>query len=184
MKKHFIEDAHTKKHLIGVRTISQEWGEVIIGIITKIDESFITMNEIDKYGFFIGNTIIAIEDIIHIELKDRYQKRLQFIRDNSSTLNINSRVTIWKEGNALMNDFNHLMKKDQIVTFFLSEDDFVIGKIDKFDENYIIIKNIGREGDEDGISCYPINSIVGLRYDGVEEQKIKLLYENRTSFYL
>jgi len=47
-----------------------------------------------------------------------------------------------------------------------------------------MINNIGREGDDDGTSYYPIDKLIGLKYDGLEEQKIKLLYENRSKFYM
>jgi len=46
-----------------------------------------------------------------------------------------------------------------------------------------MFKNIGIEGDEDGFSYYPLDSLIGLRYNSIEEQKIEILYKNNTVFY-
>jgi hypothetical protein len=183
MIKNLLENAIKENTLIGIRTNSLDWGELIIGFIVKLEESYFTINEIDEYGLFIGNTIIAIEDVINIEINDRYQKRLKFIFDNSSTLKPNNRITIWKEALDLIPHINYLIENGKITTLYYDEDDYVTGVILKFDEDYLKIKNIGREGDEDGMSYYPIDKLIGLRYDGIEEQKIQLLYENRTTFY-
>jgi hypothetical protein len=183
MKKTLLENAFKEKSLIGIRTNSIEWDESIIGFIVGLEDSFFTINEIDEYGLFIGNTIIAIEDVVNIEIGDRYQIRLRFIYENSSKLKPNNRITIWKEGAELVSHFKTLIENKIITTLYFDEDYYVIGIILNFDGNSIMIKNIGSEGDDDGMSCYPISKIIGLRYDGIEEQKIKLLYENRASFY-
>jgi len=183
LKKSLLESAIKEKSLIGIRTNSLEWGESIIGFVVELDESYFTLNEIDEYGFLIGKTQIAIEDVINIEIDDRYQRRLMYIYNNSSTFNMNERITIWKEGKELIPHIKTLIEYKKIATYYLNEDDYVIGFALKYDKTYVMIKNIGSEGDEDGTSYYPIDKFVGLRYNGIEEQKIKLLYENRTSFY-
>lgn len=183
MKKTLLDKAFKEKSLIGIRTSSLAWGESIIGFIVELEESFFTINEIDEYGLLIGNTTIVIEDVANVVINDRYQRRLKYIHDNRSLLNPNNRVTIWKEGAELISSFKTLVKTQKITTFYFNEDDYVIGVILEFDESYLMIKNIGSEGDEDGLSCYPINKLVGLRYDGIEEQKIKLLFEASSEFY-
>jgi hypothetical protein len=183
MKKSLLESALNEKSLIGIRTNSEDWGESIIGFIIGLDDSYFTINEIDEYGFYIGSTIKEIESIVNIDIDDRYIKRLKFIHDHVSTFNINSRKTIWKEGSSLIPHFKNLIESKTIVTFYFNEEDYVTGTILKFDEDYVLINNIGREGDEDGISCQHINKLIGLRYNSLKEQKIKLLYENRSSFY-
>jgi len=183
MKKTLLENALKDKSLIGVRTSSLDWGESIIGFVTTLEESFFTINEIDEYGAFIGKTTMAIGDVINVEINDRYQKRLKFIHDNNSILKPNNRITIWKEGAELISYFKALIEDEKITTLYFDEDDYVIGVIIKYDEDCIMLKNISIEGDEDGTSCYHISKLIGLRYDGIEEQKIKLLYENRLKFY-
>ena len=183
MQQSFLKKALKDKSLIGIRTHSQDWGESIIGFIVKMDETSFLINEIDEYGSYIGTTSIEIEDVINIDVDDRYQKRLTFIHDNVLTFNINNRITVWKEGQMLIPYFNDLIENKTITTFYFNEDDYATGVVLKYDEAQIMINNIGSEGDEDGISCHYIDRLIGLRYNGLEEQKIKLLYENRALFY-
>lgn len=183
MKKEILEKAIKEKTLVGIRTNMLEWGESIIGFIVDLGESFFTINEIDENGFLIGNTQISIDDVINIDINDRYQRRMMFIYNNNSAFNINERVTIWKEGEELMPHIKILIEDKIIATLYLNENDYVTGFVLKYNKTYVIIQNIGNEGDEDGTSYYPIDKLIGMRYNGIEEQKIKLLYENRTSFY-
>jgi hypothetical protein len=183
MRRSFLETAYKEKSLIGFRTISLEWDESIIGFVIDLDESYVTVDEIDEYGFHIGNTIFTLEDIVDVEINDRYQKRLKFIYENNSIFNPINQCTIWKEGPGLVPHFNFLFENKKITTLYFDEANYVTGVLLKFNENYFTINNIGSEGDEDGISCHPIEKLIGLRYDGLEEQKIKLLYENRADFY-
>lgn len=170
------------KFLIGVRTTTLEWDEVIIGFIESIDDSYFTLKEIDEYGKFIGNTILSFDDIVHLEYSDRYQRRLNFIYENGMNLNPDNRTTIWKKQDALLPYFELTKKRQNIVTLYLDEDNYSTGKIIDYDEESIFIHMIGSDGNEDGFSCYRIENIIGLRYDGIEEQKIELLYKNRDKF--
>ncbi len=182
MIKAILEKTIQNKSIIGIRTISQEVGESIIGFIVKFDESSFTINEIDEFGFFIGYTIIEIENIINIDVNDRYLRRLMFIHNNSKNFNINERITVWKEGFKLLPLLKEIKKDKKITTFYFNEDEYVVGYILRIEYEQIEVNNIGREGDEDGISYHFINNLIGLRFDSLEEQKIKLLYENRAMF--
>jgi hypothetical protein len=182
MKDSIFKNAFNNKSLIGIRTHSQEWGKSIIGFIVKLDDYSFTINEIDEYGYYIGHTTIKVEEVINIDIDDRYQRRLKFIHDHISIFNINNRITIWEEGSKLLPYFNELKERKTMITFYLNEDAYLTGSILNYDKNEILINNVGREGDEDGISCHYINDLIGLRYNSLEEQKITLLYENQSQF--
>ncbi len=183
MQSKILNDAWKAKSLIGIRTKAEDWNESVIGFITELNDLSLTINEVDKNGFLSGMTVILLDNIISLDLDDRYQKRLEFIHGNCKTLKLNEQITIWKEGPELTDHFNSLIESKKIATFYFDEDSFVFGIVLSFDLDYILIKNIGIEGDEDGTSCHLINKIIGLKYDGVEEQKIKMLYESRNIFY-
>lgn len=183
MIKSILQQALKEKTLIGVRTSLEDWDEVIIGFLVHLDESFLTINEIDENGYLSGNTIIKIDSIISLDYNDRYQKRLKCIYEKHSTFKPNEQITIWKEGSELIIHFKNLIESKKIATFYFDEENYVLGTLIKYDQEFIQIKNIGREGDEDGISCLHIDKLIGIKYDGIEEQKIKTLYENRALFY-
>ncbi len=183
MKRSVIESTYKNKSLIGIRTNMIEWDETIIGFISDLGESYLTIDEIDEYGLGIGSTHIALDDVISIEIDDRYQKRLLHLQKNSSKLEVKRRTTIWKEGEELILHFQELIKSKCIITFYFDEDNYIIGLLTKYDDTYIEVKNIGDEGDEDGVSYHPINKLIGVRYNSIQEQKIGVLHDNRANFY-
>jgi len=177
-----LERIFNEKKLIGLKTNMIENDESIIGFLTDVSEISIKINEIDEYGFFIGNTIIEINDIVSIEMDDRYQMRLKFIHDNYNQLRPNDRITVWQEGYKLIPYFNEILSNKHLTTFYLGNDNYVTGFLSKINDTQIEINNIGGEGDEDGVSYHLIQNLTGLRFNGLEEQKIKLLYDNRKLF--
>lgn len=170
-----LENALKERSLVGIRTQAQDWDESIIGFIIKKEESSIVVKEIDEYGKLIGNTSIEILEIIAIDVKDRYQIRLAYIHENETFLNADSRVTIWKSGSSLINQLAELLKSKEITTFYFDEDNYAIGIVLDYDERYLKINSIGSDGLDDGISYHLIDDLSGLKFNGLEEQKIKLL---------
>lgn len=185
MISRILEKSLKETTLVGVRTTSLNWDEVIVGFVKSIDDFYVTIKEIDKYGMFIGNTTLSIDSIVHIEYNDDYQNRLYFIHKNNSNFHVEKRITIWKKDKELISCFKLIKGKKNITTFYLEEDDsYVTGKIIDFDEKYLLIQNIGSNGSDDGYSCYSVKDIIGIRYDSIEEQKIELLYNNRDKLSL
>ncbi|NLI36334.1 MAG: hypothetical protein GX416_07480 [Bacteroidales bacterium] len=173
-----LKNALSAKALIGFRTKDLEWGETIIGYITEINQDDFTVNEIDEFGMFIGKTTFNIEDVLHIEYNDIYQKGLEFIVKKGVSLNIDNRITIWNDSYKLNTHFQYLKEKQILTTFFLSEDDYVIGFVHDFNQECIIINAVTKDGMFDGFSCYKTTNFIGIRYNGLFEQKIKLLFDN------
>jgi len=178
MKQNVLKKAFEEKTLIGMRTNREEWDETIIGFITELDELSLTISEVDKYGFDIGQTQIEIDDIIHIDVDDPYQRRLSYIINNRFVFDRSKTKTLWRKGEALLSCIHPLIEEKKIVTLYLEEDEYITGIILEYERPYIMVRCIGRDGREDGVSYYPIDNLTGARYDGLEEQKIKLLYEN------
>jgi hypothetical protein len=178
-----LESAIRDGILIGLRTDDQESDESIIGFGTELKESMLTLNEVDEYGSLIGKTVIHINSIISIDLRDRYQERLQFIHDQKSNFDPNKRVTQWGSGSELITSLGFLTEEKIISTFFFENDEYSVGYLESYNSETFLINNIGLEGDDDGTSCYLIDRLVGIRYNGLEEQKIKLLHDHRRKFY-
>ena len=177
-----LEKALNDHSLIGIRTEAQEWDELIIGFITEKEKTSIIINEIDEYGKNIGNTSIEIDEILSIDVNDRYQQRLAFLHKNSNLLNSNDHVTIWKRGNSLLKYLSNLIENKEIVTLYFDDEEYVMGTIIKFDEKYVVIGNLSSEGVNDGVSYHLVVNLSGIRYKGVPEQKVQLLLNNKHLF--
>lgn len=183
MIKDILKKTKEKKDLIGIRINEDNWDEVLIGFIEQINASTIILNEIDENGISTGYTTIPMDCILRIDLDDRYQKRLKFIYDNRKNLDSKNQVTILNNSKELIKNIDGLINRKSICTLYFDEDQYVTGIILKKDSHYLLVNNVGDQGDDEGISYYRINNLVGLKYNGIDEQKIALLQKNWKSFY-
>ena len=117
-----LKEKFTEKSLIGVRTIHQEWDEVIIGFIQKINETNLVIDEIDEFGASLGETTIDISEILSVEFDDQYQKKLKALVDSSVNFKADQQVTIWKKGIDLISVLEELIHEGKITTLFFDED--------------------------------------------------------------
>ena len=173
-----LKDKLVEKSLIGIRTFYQEWDEVIIGFIRSIEGNNLILVEIDEYGKTLGETIIEIADILSIEFDDKYQKKLKSIQENSDLFDSINQVTIWNKAKQLKIVILEWIKKDIIATLFFDEDFFITGKILEYQDNYLLVNNITSSGEDDGYSIHLVDKLIGIRYNGKEELKIRFLLEN------
>jgi len=183
MITNFLEQAFKQKKLISITTKSIEWDESIIGYVTETGNAYFTMNEINAEGDFIGKTVFSIDEVLCVQPDDFYLREIQIIHQNRDVFNPDLRVTVWKKGKDLLSYFKKIKNENKITRFFFEDDNYVIGIVLDYNDDFFVIKNIGENGLEEGISCYKLNdSLIGLRYDGLAEQKIKLLYKKENKY--
>jgi hypothetical protein len=174
-----LKEKLEEKSLIGIRTIHQEWDEVIIGFMKSMDVNNLILEEIDEYGKSLGETMIDIAAILSIEYDDVYQKRLKSIVDSSVLFESKNQVTIWNNAKELKNVILELIEKGIVATLFFDEDFFVTGKLIECNDMYVQVNNISSAGDDDGYSIHLMDKLIGIRYNGKEEQKINFLVEKK-----
>jgi len=177
MIHNILKTAFEQKKLVDINIYELEDEDSIIGYITEINDKSFKIKEIDKFGYFDGNTIYSVDKIKNISLNNWYLNGLQIIINNVNKLNQDNRVSIHKNGKELISHFKNLKEKEIMTMLFFKKDDYELGIILDFDENYLLFKDIGQDGIELGITCYCIDDIIGLRYNGLGEQKTKLLYD-------
>ncbi len=177
MIKEIFEKAILSNKLIGVRTFQEDWEEVIIGYVKKIDEIELILAEVDKQGVIIGNILINVEDIINVDYDDRYQRKLEFF-NKLELLNFeNKQLTILKNGQLLVNYFQELIEGKYVVQFYFDDNHYETGVLQKYDEKYFFCKNIGNNGEYEGFSIFAIENLTGIKYNGIEQYKLKLLFD-------
>ena len=170
-------DAYKHKKLADINIYGEE--DSIIGYITNIDEEHFTIEEIDKYGNTDGSTTYAITKIANLSLDNWYLDSLQIIIHNRDKLKEEKRITIYKEGKELLSEIEYLKVNEIMVILFFEEDQYELGFVLDYDENFIQLKDVGQDGCVLGITCYQLNEVVGLRYHGLGEQKTRILYDTK-----
>jgi len=179
MIQNLLKNAYEQKKLVDINIYEPEDEDSIIGYITEVDDVYFTIKEINKFGNADGISIYPVEKIKNISLDNWYLRNLQVIINTNSKLNQDNRVTIYKNGKELNPYFRNLKENKIMTMLFFKEDDYELGIILDYDENFISFKDIGQDGVELGITCYRLNDITGLRYNGLGEQKTQILYEKR-----
>lgn len=168
-------DAYKHKKIADINVYGEE--DSIIGYVTNIDEEHFTVEEVDKFGNTNGSTTYAIAKIANLSLDNWYLRSLQIIICNRDKLNEEKRITIHKDGKKLLSEIEYLKVNEIIVMLFFEEDQYELGFILDYDENFILLKDVGQDGCVLGITCYQLNEVVGLRYNGLGEQKTRMLYD-------
>jgi len=179
-----LESAAESHNLIGVRLENHAWDEYLVGTVLSADYQSIKLQEIDENGLNKKIIDIVINDIKGIDFMDRYLIRLEFLMKSKKSTKTKRGIKISNTNDVILaNQLSNLIEKRIIITLFLSNESFVVGIPLSFDSRFIIIKNIGTEGDEDGISCHLKNGITHIRYNSDFENRIRSLYDNSSLFY-
>jgi hypothetical protein len=181
MIQNILKNAFKKKILIDIVMNENEDEESIIGYIVEVDKDYFTINEVDKNGHSNGNTIYNISEIKTISTNNWYLKNLKILIENNNSFNKNLRTTIWKKGKCIIPHFSSIKESQIITMFFFENDDFEIGILLDYYNDYFTLKNIGQDGREYGITTYRMENIIGLQYNGLGEQKTKILYDKKYS---
>ena len=175
MLKQFLKNAQEQQKLVDINIYDDE--ESIIGYITDVNDNYFTIKEIDKFGYSTGNTVYKIDSIKDLSSDNWYLQCLKIIIDYNNNFSQDNRVTIYKKGKELISHFNYLKENEIITVLFFDEDNYELGLILDFDKDFILLKDIGQDGSELGTTCYRINEMTGLKYNGLGEQKTRILYE-------
>lgn len=177
MIKDLLNQASLNLKMIGIRTSYEDWNEVLIGYVQEINESSLTIEEIDKQGLSIGFLTINLDAIINLDYDDKYQRKLEFLNKLSHLSYENKQLTILKRGEELISYFQELINEKYVTQFYFEDNHYEIGILQKYDDKYILCLNIGNNGENEGLSCFAIENLTGIKYKGIEQHKIKLLYD-------
>lgn len=169
--------AFKQNELIGIRTYDMEYDEAIIGYVLQISDEFFSIRELNENIIWTGKRIIYFDEVMEVFFKDIYQEGLKILLDKMDTIKTDLQISVKARGKRLSTHLNQLLNKNEITTFYFIDEHYTTGILEKMDDNYLYIRNIGSGGNEDGWSCCRIKDLTGFRHNGVEEQRIKILYD-------
>lgn len=175
MRLEVINKAYKEHQIIGLRTKKLKWGETNIGYITEINETSFIINEVDIYGVFIGYTEILLDDVIDITINDQYQNNLEKLIAHNTSYDSNKTITIWKKGDTLIPYLSDFVGKDKEVVTLLTAEGELTGIVLNVEEGYVELSYIEDNCRLNGRTYQSIQSLIGLTYNGIIEQRIKFL---------
>lgn len=117
----------------------------IVGYIEEFDDKYIKVKKISKYGFNDGYIIFKIDDILRITYESNYLKNIEKLiiennKDNILKSKIFENFELKIEDIDIYLEFlKECYKKNYECEFNLLDDDYVIGKILKIENEAIFV---------------------------------------------
>lgn len=179
MKKNLLKEAMLQHKLIAFRTEREKWGESIIGYIVELTDNNITVNEIDEIGSFNGFSTFKLDSIVDIVMDDKTLRCLTSLNTYNKQIFANTTSTIWGIGDEIKNHIFQMKQRNELFTLFVEDDETsVIGFVNDFDDNSVLIDMVDNYGEKNGKILIPYEIITGVRCKSAEDQARLILYNH------
>jgi hypothetical protein len=176
-----LEKSKTTKQLISLHCYGDD-GKFFCGYVQHYDETNIVFNHYTKFGKLDGIVIESISNIEQIEYENEYLNCIQYLIDNTETLNgdrfppiVTSSADNWCA--TLLEEY--VGRKDCIFSLKVSGDNFATGFILWCDNEYVAINKLDYIGNLEGKCIYKIEDISSVRINDLEDMRSLRLYEWR-----
>ena len=175
--KNLLEEAKQSQNLLAFSIHTQaSRNDFFVGRVISYTHEILTIEPIDKNGLTNGIEIFRIDGIYHVEIRSQYLERLDKINASQYYAVDKEIVNITSVVEAL----NFIFKKKILSTFHFGEDFELRGIInlfdsDKFDNPMILLRSFDEYGKYDGESCFYIDNITSISFEGRSERYITSL---------
>jgi len=176
-----INSAKLHKSLVSIYTDKDETNTFSVGyIIDQIDEGLI-LHAIDTNGFDDGLMFMCLSDIYLMEIGTTYLENLKIVNNENPKYNdFNSFILKRNHDKSLIADFlDKCLSDKKLITVSLYFGKGLTGFINRISDDQIILDNITLEGENDGIVCIKIEEINRIYFDGIDQRRISILYNNK-----
>ena len=176
MKTKILKLSKTKKN-ISLYLNPHDTSKFIFGHIISANDMHFVMCLVDSYGNYDGILVKEIDEIIRIELDDKYAKKIEkLIRDKGIY-----EIDLCLNGDDIIKEvLDVIQNANKIVSIEIlhSGASDVIGFVDDVTDDICTIRQINSYGEEDGKTHIILNNITELSFDSVEENTILKLWNS------
>jgi hypothetical protein len=177
--KEIFQESKEKKKIINIRTYDNEDDSFYCGYILDYNDVVVQIKHFSEYGNDDGISIQKIDNIGNIEFEEDYSAAIQYLIQNNTDLD-KSNIPDFKY------DFSDNWRY-KILSLFLVQKIIIVienyklekicGFVHKLTENELILKPIGKLGEDEGYSLYKLSDINSIQPDDLECRKRLLLYK-------
>jgi len=174
-----LQESKEKKKIINIRNYDSNDDSFYCGYVIDFNDEIIQIKHFSIYGKDDGISIQKIENIANIEFDEDYSAAIQYLVQNNINLD---KSNISDCNFDFLNNwrFNILSKFLDYKIIILIEDyklEKICGFVHKLTESELIIKPIGKLGEDEGFSLYKLSDINSIQPDDLECRKRLLLYK-------
>ncbi|MEM8524626.1 MAG: hypothetical protein AAGG68_08275 [Bacteroidota bacterium] len=176
-----LEKSQKEKSIIGIWVYGDDEG-FWSGYVKSFTEEIVVLQHFTKYGKPDGLIIEKIENIESIDFEDDYVRAMEYLVQNSSKLgqDITTNITI-SSPKTWQKDIlkQQLGKVDQVVKIQVNSDSVYTGLVEDCDEENVVLRILGQEGEDKGKALFRIQDISSIRNNDMDSRKRLLLYNWR-----
>lgn len=172
MNKYYL-NFKKNKELICVYSDETDTESFAAGYVVGVSDDDIILYHLTPIGNYDGYLLLSINNIFLTEYNTKYSKKLNYISENLSNQNLhyfddeNLKSCLLKYAYD-----NTLIVEVQLINSGLND---VVGKVNSFNKETVIIDKYTEYGEKDGQAVFNILDITRLSCDNEEERIIKYI---------
>jgi hypothetical protein len=178
MLKEVLKNAKDNNRFIGIWVYGDSDG-FWSGYVQDFNDEFVIIKHFTKFGKYDGIIIEKIENIESIDFEDDYSEGMEYIIANNQLLEKEEETEVviidfeqWQY-NVLLPLLNDMSK---VVKIQISKDNYYNGFVKEISKDFLILKVIGSNGEDNGNTIYKIDDITSIRINDIESRKRLMLY--------
>jgi hypothetical protein len=179
MLKEVLKNAKDNNRFIGIWVYGDSEG-FWSGYVQDFNDDFVIIKHYTKFGKYDGIIVEKIENIESIDFEDDYSEVMEYIIANSQLLEKEEPIEVqildlenWQHETLfpLLNDHT------KIVKIQLNKENHYNGLVKEINKEFIVLKVIGANGEDNGMTIYKLDDITNVRINDIECRKRLLLYD-------
>lgn len=179
MLKEILRAAKENNRFIGIWIYGENDG-FWSGYVHDFTDEFVVIKHYTKFGIYDGLIVERIDNIESIDFEDDYSEGMEYIIANSNLLEKETEIEVqiheienWQY--EILSPY--ILNENVMVKLQIARDNTYTGFVKEIDKEFIVLKNIGSNGEDHGKSIYKITDISSVRLNDLECRKRLLLYQ-------
>ena len=171
----------TPETLIGVYS-SEDLSRFTVGTLAAIDDKYVALNAVDKYGQPDGVTTLSIEKVIRFVRDNQYLRVIDFMRKNPISIDAGACTPVETIGDEslLLRELRTAFKNNEPgdLRIDTDEDDTSLtGVIQSVSEDWVAIAEFDGCGLEDGVSLVQVAMITRVYRNDRDDVRLRSFHE-------
>jgi len=181
MIKDILEKSQREKNIIGVWVYGDEesfWS----GYVRELKDDFFTFQHFTKYGKPDGLIVEKIANVQSIDFDDDYSKVMAYLIVNHDKIEQEEKIDLeihhahtWQTD--ILEPF--IGNKNRIIYIQVNRDSFYSGFVEWVNDQHLVLRLVGKNGEDEGKSLFRIEDINTIRINSKENRRRMLLYKWR-----
>lgn len=177
-----LRKSKENKEIIGIWKYSDDDG-FWAGYVKDYNENLVVIQHFTNYGKSDGIIVERIDNIKSVDFDDDYAKAMQCLIDYSAQLDEEDpfELGITEDDDWQVEVLKQIEGTKRIVRLEINGSDSFSGFVTKLSEYDLILRCIGKMGEDEGTVIYRLEDITAVRVNDIENRKRVMLFNWRNT---